>query len=247
MELSVCCSQHSLCPCNAPSRKDNHCQALFFPDESQGIGLCGSGLVVCVLYLQLMSVHHPHIKEDGLYFITFTCFKWLPLIELSNGYSAVYNFFKVFNQKGHTVCGYVIMPNHVHLLLYYAGGMQSINTIIGNGKRFMAYEIVKRLIDEGREDVLQQLQQGVQDKDRQRGKLNEVWIDSFDVKQCRTEKFILQKLVYLHENPVRGKWKLAASSLDYIHSSAPFYFNGTQQLFDVKDYREFVKWETLYE
>jgi len=71
--------------------------------------------------------------------------------------------------------------------------------------------------------------------------------DSFDIKECRTEKFILQKLIYIHENPVRGKWRLSSSSLTYPHSSAPFYFNGKQQLFNVRDYRDFIKWEEMYE
>lgn len=67
-------------------------------------------------------------------------------------------------------------------------------------------------------------------------------MDGFDFKECRTEKFVLQKLIYIHENPVRGKWQLSNSSLEYLHSSAPFYFNGRQQLFKVKDYRNFLVW-----
>jgi hypothetical protein len=138
------------------------------------------------------------------------------------------------------------MPNHLHLLLHYSGG-KSLNTVIGNGKRFMAYEIVSLLEQKGEETLLKKLQAEVKDKDRNRGKKHEIWIDSFDVKECRTEKFILQKLIYIHENPVRGKWKLCDTSLDYPHSSARFYFNGKQQLFGVKDYRDFVKWEEVYE
>jgi REP element-mobilizing transposase RayT len=192
-----------------------------------------------------MSVH-TIIDKDGIYFITFTCYGWLPLIELSQGYNTVYNFFTAFNRQGHTVLAYVIMPNHLHLLLHYNGG-KSLNTVIGNGKRFMAYEIVSLLEQKGEETLLKKLQAEVKDKDRSRGKKHEIWIDSFDVKECRTEKFILQKLIYIHENPVRGKWKLCDTSLDYPHSSARFYFNGKQQLFEVKDYRDFVKWEKMYE
>ena len=139
------------------------------------------------------------------------------------------------------------MPNHLHFILHYNGGTQSLNLLIGNGKRFMAYELVRRLTEKGMTDVLFILSAGVQPTDRKRGKLHEVWIDSFDVKQCRTEKFILQKLLYIHDNPVRGKWRLAASNQDYLHSSAPFYTSGRQQLFSVRDYREYVKWETLYD
>ena len=192
-----------------------------------------------------MSIH-TKIDKEGIYFITFTCHSWLPLIELTNGYDIVYNFFKVLGSQNHTLLAYVIMPNHLHLLLHYKGG-KNLNMVIGNGKRFMAYEIVNRLEQKEEHAMLQRLQAEVKMKDRRRGKKHEVWIDSFDVKECRTEKFILQKLIYIHENPVRGKWKLANNSLEYLHSSAPFYLNGRQQLFNVKDYRDFVKWEEMYE
>jgi REP element-mobilizing transposase RayT len=196
-------------------------------------------------YLTVMPVH-TKINKEGIYFITFTCHEWLPLIELTKGYDMVYNFFNVLSAQGHTMLAYVIMPNHLHLLLHYSGG-KSLNTVIGNGKRFMAYEIIKRLERMGDRVLLEKLEAGVQDKDRRRGKKHEVWRDSFDVKECRTEEFILQKLIYIHENPVRGKWKLSNTSLDYLHSSAPFYFNGRQKLFPVRDYRDFVKWETMYD
>ena len=192
-----------------------------------------------------MSVH-TKIDKEGIYFITFTCYGWLPLIELSQGYDAVYNFFTALGKQNHTVLAYVIMPNHLHLLLHYNGG-KNLNTVIGNGKRFMAYEIINFLEKKGEQTILKKLQVGVRSKDRSRGKKHEVWISSFDVKECRTEKFILQKLIYIHENPVRGKWKLCNTSLDYLHSSGRFYLNGEQRLFEVKDYRDFVKWEEMYE
>ena len=196
-------------------------------------------------YIPNMPIH-TRTNKEGIYFITFTCYGWLPLFEVSNGFDAVYHFFKALTMQGHTVLAYVIMPNHVHFLLHYNGG-KSLNTVMGNGKRFMAYEIIKLLEQKEEHLLLQKLKAEVRDKDRSRGKRHEVWKDSFDIKECRTEKFILQKLIYIHENPVRGKWKLSKSSLDYAHSSAPFYFNGKQQLFNVRDYRDFIKWEKMYE
>ncbi len=44
--------------------------------------------------LSIVSVHTPKYKE-GIYFITFTCHRWLPLIDISDGYSSVYRFFEV--------------------------------------------------------------------------------------------------------------------------------------------------------
>ena len=49
------------------------------------------------------------------------------------------------------------MPNHIHLLVSLINAKQSINTIIGIGKRFMAYEIIKRLEVNNEVVLLQQL------------------------------------------------------------------------------------------
>jgi REP element-mobilizing transposase RayT len=176
------------------------------------------------------------VSEPGIYFITFTCFNWKPLIELTNSYDVIYNFFEVLRSKGNSICGYVVMPNHVHFLMHY-DVQQKLNTIIGNGKRFAAYEIVKRLKEKREFAILKELSDAVEDTDHKRGKLHEVWMDSFDVKQCRTESFIEQKLHYMHRNPLTGKWNLCRESIDYSHSSARFYFNGTKTIVDVVDYR----------
>ncbi len=41
-----------------------------------------------------------------------------------------------------------------------------------------------------------------------------------------SRKTIEQKLEYIHNNPVQGKWMLANDPLDYLYSSARFYENG---------------------
>ena len=96
-------------------------------------------------------------------------------MELTNGYELVYKWFDYLKTKGHLVTGYVIMPNHIHALLYFSATDKSINKIVGDGKRFIAYEIVKRLKEEGRDDILIRLQDAVEASDSQRGKKHEAW------------------------------------------------------------------------
>ena len=193
-----------------------------------------------------MSIHTP-ITKSGIYFITFTCYQWLRLIEITKGYDFVYNWFNILATKGNVITGYVIMPNHLHLLLHYIQSSSTLNTVIGNGKRFMAYNIVDALEQQQQNSLLTKLQFGVRPKDKKRGKKHEVWKGSFDVKECRTEKFILQKLNYMHDNPCSGKWKLAESPIDYLHSSASFYLNNKSGPYPVKDYREFMKVDLWWE
>jgi REP element-mobilizing transposase RayT len=69
----------------------------------------------------------------------------------------IYKWFDHLKSKGHFINGYVIMPNHVHALISFINTTQSINTIIGNGKRFMAYEIINRLEKNNETTLLEQL------------------------------------------------------------------------------------------
>lgn len=75
-----------------------------------------------------------------MWFITFTCYNWLPLFDISQSYDLLYNWFKLIAHKYniHT-CGFVIMPNHVHCLLYLEDDKVNLNTVISNGKRFRLY------------------------------------------------------------------------------------------------------------
>jgi len=93
-------------------------------------------------------------QTEGIYFITFTCQHWLPLFEITKGYDAVYKWFDYLKTKGHLVKGYVIMPNHLHVLIDFGISTKSINTIVSNGKRFMAYKIVERLKKQNEAEVL---------------------------------------------------------------------------------------------
>ena len=62
--------------------------------------------------------------------------------------------------------------------------------------------------------------------------MHEVGQGKFDIKECRTEKFILQKLNYIHNNPCTQRWKLAEKPYEYLHSLARFYDGDNR----VKDY-----------
>ncbi len=186
-----------------------------------------------------MSVRRTIAEKDGVYFITITNCRWLNLFELSQGYDVVYEWFNYLKAQGHYIVGYVIMPNHLHCLVAFRNtGEKSVNSIIGNGKRFMAYGIVSQLECLGVNALLQQLSGYVNSTDKRRGKLHEVFEPSFDAKPCHAEAFIVQKLNYMHENPCRGKWSLVESAVDYVHSSAKFYLTGEQGHYAVTSYLE---------
>jgi len=182
-------------------------------------------------------------ETNGVYFVTISCHQWLPLIELISGYEMVYNWFDHLKDKGHYITGYVIMLNHFHALIAFRNTDQSINTVVGNGKRFMAYEIINRLERLNEHQLLRRLNLSVEAKERVRNKKHEVWEASFvpifiGRKECRSHKFMKQKLDYIHDNPCRGKWNLVTDVTQYAHSSARFYLCGEQGTYSVMNYLE---------
>ncbi len=187
-----------------------------------------------------MTVRHKITELSGIYFITFTCAKWVPLFEITNGYSAVYTWFDHLKSKGHHIIGYVIMPNHLHVVIAFKKTHQTINTIIGNGKRFIAYELVKQLKNLGRIDVLQQLSNWVNKTERLRNKKHQVFEPSFDKKVCYSMAFTKQKIDYIHLNPCKSEKLRVRLPEEYLHSSARYYYTGVQGVYSVITYMELM-------
>ncbi len=158
------------------------------------------------------------------------------MFEITNGYDAVYRWFDYLKQEHHHIAGYVIMPNHLHVLVAFTETRIPINTILSNGKRFMAYDLVKRLKQQGRDDILEQLAAWVNNTQRLANKKHEVFEPSFDSKECRTLTFMQQKTDYMHMNPCKAG--LAKLPEDYMYSSARYYYTGVQGHYPVITYME---------
>jgi putative transposase len=173
-----------------------------------------------------MSVKYKHSNVYSMYFCTFTCFNWLPLIEITKSYDLVYNWFNILKEEKTDTVAYVIMPNHLHCILHFTEANFDLNKIIGNAKRFMAYEIVERLKEKNETGMLELLAASVTEREKKKGQLHKVFKNSFDAKAIFSDKFLMQKLDYIHYNPVSGKWQLAKEFVEYEHSSASFYEAG---------------------
>src|SRR5579871_3695262 len=101
-----------------------------------------------------MSVRTEHSGE-AVWSITFTCYEWISLFEITNGYDLVYDWFNYLrNKKIAEVIAYVIMPNHVHAIIQLIEPDNSLNKIVSNGKRFIAYAIIDRLEKAGHRKIL---------------------------------------------------------------------------------------------
>ena len=185
-----------------------------------------------------MAVRKIHTDTDCVYFITFTCYKWIDLFEKVKLYDEIYAWFEIVRSKGGYIVGYVIMPNHLHMLLYASSKFSGLNKIIANGKRFLAYEIVARLGKMNYSGILKKLGEEVSKTEEKKGKKHQVFQPSFDARVCFSHEMLVQKLNYIHHNPVDFHNPLVSDYTNYIHSSAAFYELGATPLTEILHYKE---------
>jgi hypothetical protein len=77
--------------------------------------------------------------------------------------------------KRHYIVGYVIMPSHVHIVIAFSNTGKSINTIVSNGKRFIAYDLINRLQQQNIHLILNELSSTLNNTEIKEGKLHNVF------------------------------------------------------------------------
>ena len=183
-----------------------------------------------------MTTSKTYKIENTFYFFTLTCKNWLNLFEITNFYDEIYNWFDILKSQNIFTSAYVIMPDHLHSVIYNSIEEKSIRKILGTGRRFMSYKLVDILIAQNGLEILDILSKNVKPCDKRKGKLHEVFEQSMDIKILKTEKFIKQKINYIHLNPVSKKWKLIDDFRNYPHSSAGYYYGTDKNRYDVIHY-----------
>jgi REP element-mobilizing transposase RayT len=127
-----------------------------------------------------------------------------------------------------TVYAFVIMPNHIHLIwqLNKNNGKESPK---GSFLKFTAHEFKKKLkITGGLEKY----------KVSAANKSYEFWQRDSLAIEIWSRNVAVQKMNYIHANPVSGKWHLAKDDVSYYYSSARFYEYGTDEFGFLKNLLE---------
>ena len=113
------------------------------------------------------------------------------------------------------------MPNHVHMIARAAGNY-SISDILRDLKKFTARSIVKKIEDEmpaGYKEILAKFVEA--GKHLKRITKHKVWQGGNQAKMVYSNKFLREKLFYIHNNPV--EYCLCSVPWDYKYSSASNY------------------------
>ncbi len=150
-------------------------------------------------------------KEHSSFFVTTTCHKWIPFIQQSDAFNTIEKTLQFVSEKYHTkILAYVIMPNHIHLIIHFTK-TNHLSAFMRDFKKFTSAEIKKRLTST------------IPLK---------IWTERFDDVYIRDKSHLEVKLAYIHNNPLQEKWNLCSVPEKYQFSSASYYYLGihTSQL-----------------
>jgi len=171
------------------------------------------------------------INENYIQFFTAVCTEWLPLLELTECKNVIIKALRYRVQtKQVGVAGFVIMPNHIHIIWRMAA-----ETKREDFQRDFLKITAKQVIDilqRTNPEIIKEITVNLKDRKLQVWRRNSMSIDLFN------EKFLLQKLNYIHKNPCHPRWQLATCPLDYLYSSANFYYNRENSFEILKHYAD---------
>ncbi len=165
-------------------------------------------------------------QQDAPHFLTCTVIGWLPLFAHPQVARIVLDALQFMYVRGRlTLYAYVVMENHLHLLV----AADDLSTQIGRFKSYTARQVIDWLNETGRRSILKQLSalKARHKKDR----AFQFWQEGSHPQQIRGEMMLRQKISYIHENPVRRGY--VDEPVHWRYSSARTYA-GQPGLLDVE-------------
>ena len=139
------------------------------------------------------------LRDDYAYFITAVTSHRLQLFS-DNKYCEILieNLSHYRKAKNFLLLGYVVMPDHYHKIMH-PEGKYSIGEIIRDFNKYTA----KRIIDKAEKNDPKLYESLSIVKKSRRTRKHQVWRENPWQEQIYSEKFFLQKLRYIHANPVK--------------------------------------------
>ena len=150
-------------------------------------------------------------RKTPAYYFTTVAHKRLPIFRTEKLKQVLCDAFnEVRNKHGILILAYVIMPDHVHLLVYSEREMKDALRLL-NG--VAARRVIQHLKENGYERSLFKLRGEI----RERNHKHSVWQHHPDSLNIHGEDTFRQKVEYIHQNPVRAG--LVETASDYLYSS----------------------------
>jgi putative transposase len=169
-------------------------------------------------------------NPDVAHFITSTVVAWLPIFTKAARCDIIVESLQHCRQhKALKIYGWVILDNHLHAIV----SAPDLSRVIADFKRHTARRLIEQLESEHCEWLLHQLH--YRRASHKVESAHQVWQEGSHPQSILSDEIMLQKLTYLHNNPVnRG---LVALPEHWRYSSAHEWAPGISPLLRCDEWR----------
>ena len=166
------------------------------------------------------------IRDQSLpHFVTATVVDWIDVFSRKVYRDCVIDCLDFcIKNKGMILYGYVIMSNHIHMIVQSNDG--KLSNLIRDFKKFTAKTILEKIQTEPesrREWMLERFHLATESHTR--NEQYQFWKYGNHPEEIYSNKFMWSKLDYIHFNPVRSG--IVDKASHYVYSSASNYVNDT--------------------
>jgi len=168
--------------------------------------------------------------SSNIFFSTASILKWKPLLS-DDAFKdiLIQSLQTLTSQKRLVVFGFVIMPNHIHIIWAENDGNGRKESAQASFFKFTAHQFLKKL---KKEDAAQLKLFQVNSADRK----YQFWQrNTLDI-EILSDNMFEQKLNYIHSNPLQQHWQLVDDPVNYRYSSATYYEKNIDEFRILTDY-----------
>jgi REP element-mobilizing transposase RayT len=179
-----------------------------------------------------MTAGYQINDQEGVYFLTFQIVDWIDVFTRQIYRDIIIDSLNyAIKNKNLQLFAFVIMSNHVHLIVQSENGQ--LSGTVRDVKKFTCKKIIETIqsIPESRKDwMLHRF--SFKAAQHSRNKIYQVWTHENHAVHLYSAKFIREKIDYIHNNPVRAG--IVEKPENYLYSSARNYSELSSKL-DIVD------------
>ena len=162
-------------------------------------------------------------NQNATHFLTFTVVGWVDIFTRNSYRQIIIDSLEYcIKEKGLVLNAYVIMTNHIHIIARVEHPNE-LSSFIRDFKKFTSKKILAELnsnYKESRREWILRLFKYFA-KFNKKNSEYQFWKQDNHPIELVSKKWVIQKLDYIHLNPIRGGWVEHAE--DYLYSSAKNY------------------------
>ena len=174
----------------------------------------------------MTNAYRVFTEKHYAYFVTWTVVDWLPLFAEAAYRQIILDSLSYLRTNKRTqLNAFVVMSTHVHAVLWPEDGI-NLSNITRDFKRFTSREISRESKRQGAEKYIKVFEQARKENRAQDVSKYQVWQEGSHPEAIFSERFVKQKLDYIHVNPVKAG--MAKTAEEWPYSSARAYLLGEE-------------------